>query len=159
MVGDPWAKQAMVRLKQQVKRPARPPRPPRPRRLPLLSFGLLLLFGVLAMHGMQVSRDPSEMTGLPLASAVAVHDAAPSQSMALHHAPGTDQPSDHHQDHPGGQVCLAILVMLFLIGLVIARFRRAALAAVARALAGTHVPPVGRPPSRPSLHRLSVLRL
>ncbi|MDL4815045.1 DUF6153 family protein [Actinomadura opuntiae] len=133
----------------------------RPGRLFLLSFALLLLLGVLAMHGLQASPNPSQMTGLPLTSAATVHDAAPSHSMAPHHPPGTNQPDDHHQDHPGGQVCLAFLAMLLLLGLVSVLFRRSApaVAALAFALARMHVLPVGRPPPRPSLHYLSVLRL
>nr|WP_241755352.1 DUF6153 family protein [Actinomadura sp. RB99] len=133
--------------------------PGRLRRLSMLPFGLLLLFGVLAMHGVQASPSPSDMSGVPLTSVGAVHDAVPAHSMALHDAPGKDMPGDHHQEHPGGQVCLAILAILFLLCFVAVLLGRDSLAVVSRALARVRALLVGRPPPRPSLHRLSVLRL
>ena len=125
----------------------------------MLPFGLLLVFGVLAMHGVQASSSPSDMTGVPLTSVSAVHDAAPGHSMALHDAPGKGMPGDHHQEHPGGQVCLAILALLFLLGFVAVLLGRDSPAVVSRVLARVRALPVGRPPPRPSLHHLSVLRL
>lgn len=62
---------------------------------------------------------------------------------ALHDAPGTNQPSDHHEDHPAGQVRLTILVMFLLLALARFLFQRPALAVVPGALAGTYVVPAG----------------
>ncbi|MEU9873691.1 DUF6153 family protein [Actinomadura verrucosospora] len=142
----------------------RPRRSVRPDVLRLAS-GLLVLLGLLAMHGFQSTASPAEMGGVPLTSMAAGHAAPAAEAMAGHRPPRGDRPgghhSDRHPDHPGGQVCLAMLTLLALAlvaALLALRLRRSPPMAVSR-------PPrvrillVGRPPPRPSLHRLSVLRL
>ncbi|WP_433466357.1 DUF6153 family protein [Spirillospora sp. CA-128828] len=125
-----------------------------------LPSGLLLLFCVLAMHGFQASPSPTEMTGVPLTSMSAGHhDPAPTAA-ANHRAAGDDQPGgDHHNDHPGGGICLAILTMLLLVMTAVALSGLKPTAVVVQILTRTRILLVGRPPPRPSLHRLSVLRL
>ncbi|MEV4002767.1 DUF6153 family protein [Actinomadura sp. NPDC049753] len=142
----------------------RPRRPVRPDVLRLAS-GLLVLLGLLAMHGFQSTASPAEMSGVPLTSMAAGHAAPAAEAATGHRPPQDDRPgghhSDRHPDHPGGQVCLAMLTLLALAlvaALLALRLRRSPPVAVSR-------PPrvrillVGRPPPRPSLHRLSVLRL
>ncbi|MQA93225.1 MAG: hypothetical protein GEV11_00800 [Streptosporangiales bacterium] len=88
--------------------------PVRSRRLPLGGY-LLLLAGLFAMHGLQATPSPS-----PLAAAVHAavaepvgHDATPSVALAAHLS--GDHQGFPHGDHPGGMICLA---MLLLAGLV-----------------------------------------
>ncbi|WP_433476296.1 DUF6153 family protein [Spirillospora sp. CA-142024] len=135
-----------------------PERWPR-RRSSKLSWGLLLLFCVLAMHGFQASPSPTEMTGVPLTSMSAGHHDPAPMAAANHRAAGDDQPGHHHNDHPGGGICLAILTMLLLVMTAVALYGRKPIAVVVRILTRTRILLVGRPPPRPSLHRLSVLRL
>jgi hypothetical protein len=125
----------------------------------MLPFGLLLLFGVLAMHGFQASPGPSEMTGVPLTAMSTGHDPESSASVTAHHSLGGHQPGDHRKDHPGGEICLAMLTMITLIGAVIALFRREPAAAAQRILFRARILLVGRSPPGPSLHGLGVLRL
>ncbi|MES9541488.1 DUF6153 family protein [Actinomadura sp. NPDC000600] len=125
-----------------------------------LPFGLLMLLCVLAMHGFQASPSPSETAGVPMMAMSSGHEAAPTSSKPLHHpSSGEDQPGDHHQDHPGGQVCLAILTMLSFLAAIVALFVREPMIVARRILARVRILLVGRPPPRPSLHRLCVLRL
>ncbi|WP_067793382.1 DUF6153 family protein [Actinomadura formosensis] len=126
-------------------------------RAPTPLFGLVLFFGVLAMHGFQASPDPADMTGVPMTSMSAARPMP--EASAHHHSGGGRQPADHQRDHPGGQVCLAMLTALSLFGAVIALYRRRAPATVARLLAMGRLLVAGRPPPRPALHELSVLRL
>ena len=132
------------------------------RRALTLPLGLFLLLCVLAMHGFQASPSPADATGVPLTAMSAGHHSAPSPSgmAAVDHPAGDDQPGGHHQDHPGGEVFLAILAMISFLGAVLALLCRAPAAVLARRLlARTWSRPVHRPPPRPSLYRLSVLRL
>jgi hypothetical protein len=125
----------------------------------MLPLGLLLFFCVLMMHGFQASPSPVEMPGVPLAATSAGHaDLADSATAAGGHH-GGDRPADHHNEHPGGQICLAMLTMLVLFWAVLVLFRRGSTALVARVVIRVRILAVGRPPPRPSLHRLSVLRL
>lgn len=130
-----------------------------------LASGLLVLLGLLAMHGFQATSGPAEMSGVPLASMTAGHGAPVTDAVTGHRPSRDDRPgghhSDRHPDHPGGQVCLAMLTMLALAlvaALLALRLRKPPPPAVSRP-ARVRIPPVGRPPPRPSLHRLSVLRL
>lgn len=130
-----------------------------------LASGLFVLLGLLAMHGFQATPSPAGMSGLPLTSMAAGHADPAAGAMAGRQPPRGDRPgghhSDRHPDHPGGQVCLAMLTLLALAlagALLALRLRRSPPAAVSRP-ARVRIPPVGRPPPRPSLHRLSVLRL
>ncbi|URM96607.1 DUF6153 family protein [Actinomadura madurae] len=116
---------------------------------------MLVLLGVLAMHGFQASPSPVEMPGVPF-SMSAGHAMA---TGVEHPAPAKDQPDDHHGDHPGGQVCLAMLTMLVLLSALLVLYRRGSTAVAAESLVRVRILLVGRPPPRPSLHRLSVLRL
>lgn len=124
-----------------------------------LPFGLLMLLCVLAMHGFQASPSPTEAAGVPLTAMSIGHEATPSSSKGVHQSSGEDQPGDHHQDHPGGQVCLAILSMISFLGAIVALFVREPVIVARRILTRIRILLVGRPPPRPSLYRLSVLRL
>ncbi|MFI0367528.1 DUF6153 family protein [Actinomadura sp. 1N219] len=124
-----------------------------------LPFGLLVLLCVLAMHGFQASPSPREMAGVPLAGMSAAHDATPPASNAAHRPSDGDHSGGRHQDHPGGQVCLAMLVMISFLGAIVALLLREPATAARRLLIRVRILLVGRPPPRPSLHRLSVLRL
>ncbi|NDU72387.1 hypothetical protein GWI34_07075 [Actinomadura sp. DSM 109109] len=122
-----------------------------------LPFGLLVLLGVMAMHGFQASPSPSETAGVAVMAMTDGHEAAPSTSKPLHHpSSGEDQPGDHH---PGGQVCLAILTMLSFLAAIVALFARGPMTVAGRIPARVRGLFAGRPPPRPSLHRLCVLRL
>jgi len=123
-----------------------------------LPVGLFLLLGVLAMHGFQASPSPSQMTGVPLTTMSVQHSAA-SASVVFQHSPGKDHPGDQHHDHPGGQICLAMLTMISFLGALVALTVREPVVVARRLLIRVRILLVGRPPPRPSLHRLSVLRL
>ncbi|MFI0412425.1 DUF6153 family protein [Actinomadura sp. 3N508] len=132
-----------------------------------LPVGLLLLLCVLAMHGFQASPSPREMAGVALAATSPVHDATmsaaenavPSAAKAVHQPSGRDHPGGQHQEHPGGQVCLAMLVLISFFGAIVALLLRGPVTVARRLLIRVRIPLVGRPPPRPFLHRLSVLRL
>lgn len=123
-----------------------------------LPVGLFLLLGVLAMHGFQASPSPSQMTGVPLTT-MSVQHAPPSASVVIQHSPGEDLPGDQHHDHPGGQVCLAMLTAISFLWALVALTVREPVFVARRLLIRVRILLVGRPPPRPSLHRLSVLRL
>jgi hypothetical protein len=118
--------------------------------------GLLLLMSVIAglmlMHGVQASAGPTDIRGIPLVSSSA--DAHPSMT-SMGHSCGHG--CDDHQ-HPGGQMCLALLVLgaLFLVAALLIRCRRERTAARRPATPGHRHP--GRPPPTPSIFQLSVLR-
>jgi Family of unknown function (DUF6153) len=132
-------------------------RPTRPARWASLSGLLLLAFvtaGLLAMHGLQPSSSPTDMPGIPLVAAADMH--------ATDAGHAGVRPSQHrspaHQ-HPGGQMCLALLVIaaLFLLSAIL--IGRAAWRCALRRPAGPAHEHKGRPPPPPSIYRLSVLRL
>lgn len=112
-----------------------------------------LLIGLLAMHGVQASG-PAGMPGIAVTSMNAMDPAHE------HHdpqAPGRSGPGPEHQ-HPGGQVCLGLLVfafMLALLALTVMRRRERPPALVERAQ--RLLLHRGRPP--PSIYQLAVLRL
>jgi len=117
------------------------------------AFGGLLLLGMLvvglvAMHGVQASG-PEGMSGVPVISMSDMHSAPDQQPLSP--MPG------HH--HPGGQVCLGLLVLAIALALTCI-----GLTAGTTARAGPAGRPirtllllVGRPP--PSIYQLAVLRL
>ncbi|NYE10648.1 DUF6153 family protein [Actinomadura citrea] len=128
-----------------------------------LASGLFVLLGLLAMHGFQATSSPVEMSGVPLPSMAAGHAAPVTGAVTGHRPPQDDRSGDHHSDrhsdHPGGQVCLAMLTLLALVTVLLTLcLRRTPPVAVSR-LTRIRILLVGRPPPRPSLHRLSVLRL
>lgn len=115
---------------------------------------LLMLFvvvGLLFMHGVQASASPTDMGGVPLMSSAAMQ-------MSGGHAVGHSCQCDGHQ-HPGGQMCLALLALgsLLLFGALLVR------SALGRTTPPSPVTPghghSGRPPPAPSIFQLSVLRL
>ncbi|GAA2133664.1 DUF6153 family protein [Actinomadura napierensis] len=111
---------------------------------------LLLLSGLMAMHGLQAAPGPMEMSAAPLASvADATH----------HHVVVGDPPSDHHPDHPSGQMCLGMLLLSLLGALLFGLFRLMRVDVTVRRAVRTPARRGGRSPPGPSLHRLSVLRL
>lgn len=130
-----------------------------------LASGLFVLLGLLAMHGFQATSSPAGMSGVPLTSMAAGHAVPVTEAVTGHRPPQGDGSGDHHSDrhpdHPGGQVCLAVLTLLALalaLALLVLRLRRSPPVAVSRPTR-VRILLVGRPPPRPSLHRLSVLRL
>lgn len=132
-------------------------RPTRPARWASLGGLLLIAFltaGLLAMHGLQPSASPTDMPGVPLVTSAHMH--APTNGRTGGH------PSDHHSpghQHPGGQVCLALLAIAILFLLSAVLIRRAAWHSGLRRPAGPAHEHAGRSPPPPSIYRLSVLRL
>jgi hypothetical protein len=116
-----------------------------------------LTAGLFAMHGLQPSASPLDMPGVPLVASVDMHAADAGHAgghPAQHHSPE----SPEHR-HPGGQMCLGLLVIatLFLLSAVL--IRRTARRSAVRHPAGPAHEHKGRPPPPPSIYRLSVLRL
>jgi hypothetical protein len=132
-------------------------RPARPARWASLG-GLLLLAlvtaGLFAMHGLQPSASPMDMPGVPLVASAEMHAAD-----AGHSAGHPSQDHSRGHQHPGGQMCLALLAIatLFLLSAVL--IPRTAWRAAVRRPAGPAHEHKGRPPPTPSIYRLSVLRL
>ena len=67
---------------------------------------LCLFVGLLLMHGVQSSASPTDTHGIPLVSSTTMQ--MPVQFSG--HTAGPACPCDGHQ-HPGGQMCLALLVL------------------------------------------------
>jgi Family of unknown function (DUF6153) len=119
---------------------------------------LLLMFliaGLLLMHGVQATASPTDIRGLPMVSATDMH------GTGAHEGHVGGQPCDHcsgHQ-HPGGQMCLALLAIgalfLFTVMLLHRRVGRSA----ARRPDEAAYQHRGRAPPRPSIFQLAVLRL
>jgi hypothetical protein len=120
--------------------------------------GMLLLLsaiaGLLLMHGVQSSASPTDIRGVPLMPAAMTHMPAEHGG----HAVGHSCQCDGHQ-HPGGQMCLALLALGSLLLFS---------ALLIRSMYGLTTPPSpaipvaehsGRPPPTPSIFQLSVLRL
>jgi hypothetical protein len=124
------------------------------------AFGGLLLLGVviaglMAMHGVQTSG-PAGMSGIPVVDMPSTHSAAGPQGPHEPMPPAAPMPGDHH---PGGQVCLGLLVLAIALVLMFNGI-------IARTTVRTGSPGirirtmlllVGRPP--PSIYHLAVLRL
>jgi hypothetical protein len=134
------------------------------RTAPWASPGVLLLMfviaGLLLMHGVQASASPTDIRGVPMVS-VPMVSASGMHGADAHEGHMGGQPCDHcsgHQ-HPGGQMCLALLVIgaLFLFTVMLIRRRLGRLAAH-RADEGAYRHR-GRAPPRPSIFQLAVLRL
>jgi hypothetical protein len=129
------------------------------RPLAWLLFFLALLAGLLAMHGLQASPSPVDLSGIPRIGsdgAAAMDGHSDHESKATKGDPS--HPAPPHKHH-GGQVCLGLLMMASLLGLLTpVRWRRCSPRSVAT---GPSLPSQpgrgGRPP--PSLFALSVLRL
>jgi hypothetical protein len=134
---------------------SRPTRPARWASLGGLLFLALMAAGLFAMHGLQPSASPMDMPGVPLVASADMHAADTGHAgghSSQHHSPG--------HEHPGGQMCLGLLVIaaLFLLSAVL--IRRAAWRSGLRRPAGPAHEHRGRPPRPPpSIYRLSVLRL
>jgi hypothetical protein len=131
-------------------------------RAPVASPGGLLLlaltmFGLFAMHGLQATASPVDIH--PAAIAVAMPGMSHTSAETRHHM---TMPPGHHSPghkHPGGQVCLALLVMAALLALsatLIGRSRRPVAASGPTRRVRDHQ---GRAPPPPSVFQLSVLRL
>jgi hypothetical protein len=120
----------------------------------LLLLGMLVA-GLMAMHGMQAAS-PAGMSGVPV---VGMHHPG---SAAARHMPGEPMdpaaPMPAH-DHPGGQVCLGLLVLA--ITLALTYIGLIAPAVIRNRSPGRRIRTllllVGRPP--PSIYHLAVLRL
>jgi hypothetical protein len=134
----------------------------------------MLFAGLLAMHGLQAST-PLDMAGIPVAgtNAMGMHHSAVTHSAGApqagtgstgaaqgghsSHAPAPPDPAPEHQ-HPGGQVCLGLLIIVFVLALLARRIvghREQASSLVRRA--PRLLVRCGRPP--PSIYQLAVLRL
>ncbi|MEV5703982.1 DUF6153 family protein [Actinoallomurus sp. NPDC052274] len=124
--------------------------------------GLLLLaltlLGLFAMHGLQATAGPTDTHASAVLMAMSGTDHP--EAEAGHHPASAPShaPSGRH-DHPGGQMCLALLVLATLLILAAAFVgRRDASGAPGRPLGRGHEAQ-GRAPPRPSIFQLSVLRL
>lgn len=120
---------------------------------PGVLFLMFVIAGLLLMHGVQASASPTDIRGVPMVSAAGMHGA--------HEGHMGGQPCDHcsgHQ-HPGGQMCLALLVIgaLFLFTVMLIH-RRPGRSASRRPGEGAYRHR-GRAPPRPSIFQLAVLRL
>ncbi|MCO5990270.1 DUF6153 family protein [Actinoallomurus spadix] len=140
---------------------------------PVVSPGALLLLtltvlGLFAMHGLQATASPADThpAALSLVMPADTHPADVSLAMpamgrsetaAGHHGPTPSHDSPGHR-HPGGGMCLALLVMatLLILSAVFVR-RRRRWAPVGRP-AGRGKDRLGRAPPPPSIFQLSVLR-
>jgi hypothetical protein len=126
-----------------------------------LSGLLLLAFvvaGLFTMHGIQASSSPNDMPGLPVMAAG--HVQATHTGAAYPHCPPPDRPAHHipgHR-HPGGQMCMALLVMVAMFVLTVTFVGRTAGRSTMCGPAGPACEQRGRPPPRPSIFHLSVLR-
>ena len=117
-------------------------------------FMLSVIAGLLFMHGVQSSTSPTDIRGVPLMSATTM------QMSTEHagHAVGHSCQCDGHQ-HPGGQMCLALLTLGALL-LFSALLIRPGLGHTTPPSPATSEPEhSGRPPPTPSIFQLSVLRL
>jgi Family of unknown function (DUF6153) len=129
------------------------------RAAPWASPGALLLMfviaGLLLMHGVQASTSPTDIRGLPMVSASVMHGTGDHEEHLGGHPCGN---CSGHQ-HPGGQMCLALLVIgalflftVMLIGRLLGRpmSRRSGEGAYRHR---------GRAPPPPSIFQLAALRL
>jgi hypothetical protein len=119
--------------------------------------GMLLLVSVIAglllMHGVQSSASPTDIRGVPLMSSADMHETARHAGHVGHSCQ-----CDGHQ-HPGGQMCLALLALgsLLLFTALVIHLPIGRTTALRPATRGHGHP--GRPPPAPSIFQLSVLRL
>jgi Family of unknown function (DUF6153) len=108
-----------------------------------------VIAGLLLMHGVQATASPTDIRGVPLVASSDMHGATTRPGGHPCHC-------DDHQ-HPGGQMCLALLVLGAL-------FLFTALFAGRPERTKPHLPAErghghpGRPPPAPSIFQLSVLR-
>lgn len=115
---------------------------------------LSAITGLLFMHGVQSSANPTDVRGVPLMTAMTTHEHG---AHAARHSCESDECDGHR--HPAGQMCLALLVLGFLL-LVTALLVRAGLGRTTPPGSGVRGPEHRcRPPPRPSIFQLSVLRL
>jgi hypothetical protein len=114
---------------------------------------MLVIAGLLLMHGVQSSAGPTDIRGVPLVSSSQMHQPATGEGRSGGHSCDCN---DHQ--HPGGQMCLALLVLgaLFLLATLLIRCRRER--TTTRRPAGRGHAHPGRPPPAPSIFQLSVLR-
>lgn len=122
--------------------------------------GLALICCVLLMHGFQASNSPADMSGLPTMSTghapMAAHEAG---SRGPRPSSGDQLPDSNH-DHPGGQVCLALLMLVGLVAMLLATgFIRQSVLPALRSMARSGPRSESRSPPRPSILQLAVLRL
>ncbi|MBC6460167.1 hypothetical protein [Actinomadura sp. HBU206391] len=71
------------------------------------------LTGLLAMHGLQASASPSDISGIP---ANLMNTMAAADRHADHQPQTTENDQPQHppaHKHPGGQVCLGLLILVF----------------------------------------------
>ncbi|MCO5968469.1 DUF6153 family protein [Actinoallomurus soli] len=128
--------------------------------------GLLLLaltlLGLFAMHGLQATTGPTDTH----ASAIVAMSGMADTDAGMHHAdagagrhrvsPPSHVPAGHR--HPGGQMCLGLLVMATLLLLAAAFAGRRDVADGTIRPIGRGRDSLGRAPPRPSIFRLCVLR-
>ncbi|GAA4604901.1 hypothetical protein GCM10023195_16830 [Actinoallomurus liliacearum] len=124
--------------------------------------GLLLLaltlFGLFAMHGLQATAGPTDTHAAAVVMTMPGAD-HPDAETGHHHASAPSHAPSGRHDHPGGQMCLALLVLATLLVLAAAFVgRRDASGAPGRPHGRGHESQ-GRAPPRPSIFQLSVLRL
>ncbi|REE99969.1 hypothetical protein DFJ69_5488 [Thermomonospora umbrina] len=125
-----------------------------------LLLGLALVFCVLGMHGLQASASPVDRIAPPFPAVIAGHTTGDPATTRHSQQHGTDEPAEPHQDHPGGEVCLAMLVIVGLAALLpVMRRVRTLVTVRARTRTTTGGSAGGRSPPAPTLFRLVVLRL
>jgi Family of unknown function (DUF6153) len=121
--------------------------------------GLLLLaltmLGLFAMHGVQAETSPVDTH--PAASVITVFGMSDMGTETGHRTPPSHHAPVH--EHPGGQVCLAIVVMAALLILGTVFIGRSEHAVRTGAPARREHDHQGRAPPPPSILQLSVLRL
>jgi Family of unknown function (DUF6153) len=121
---------------------------------PSLLVLMFVMAGLMLMHGVQASASPTDTRGVPLVSSSDTHQT----TMHKGHPGGHSCHCNDHQ-HPGGQMCLALLVLGALAMFTVLLMRRRLARTTARRPATPGHGHPGRPPPGPSIFQLSVLRL
>ncbi|MBA9002805.1 hypothetical protein [Thermomonospora cellulosilytica] len=121
---------------------------------------MLLLCCALSMHGLQVSANPLDLSGLPISAMSAGHGSPAFEEAGLSRPSDPDRPGAPHSDHPGGEVCLGLLAMVgfaVVLWFLFRRYRSLSLPGKGKDWAS----PVaqGRSPPARTVYELAVLRL
>lgn len=125
----------------------------------LLATLFAATFAVLAMHALTShERAHSAHAAAALPLAVDAHD-ADHPHVGATDAPAPEEPDPVHDDGGAGELCLALLcLMAALIELALRRGIPRLLLYLVPRWTGPRLVGLGRPPDRPCLHSLSILR-
>ncbi|MFL6053019.1 MAG: DUF6153 family protein [Actinoallomurus sp.] len=113
------------------------------------------MLGLFAMHGLQAESSPADTH--PAATVVAMSGMSHTDAKTGHPTTPSHHPPGH--EHPGGQMCLAMLVMAVLLVLSAVFVGRREGSVAPSGPAGRGHDQQGRAPPPLSVFQLSVLRL